>query len=164
MNPFWWWASAPVAIEEAELDDAPELAAIHGESFPYEWTAEEISALLRDRTVFGMVARRANLFGTRSPVGFILMRSVVGEAEILTIAVSPRQRGRGCGRALIEAAFRRLYRDRVKSVFLEVDGGNQPALTLYGKLGFRQVGERKGYYRAGSTPGASALVMRADLG
>lgn len=164
MNLVTWWTAAPVVVEAARVADAPDLAAVHAASFPHRWSAEEIEALLLDDTVFGLIARRANIFGTRSVVGFVLMRRVADEAEILTIAVDPRRRGRGLGRALVEHAFRRLYRDRVKAVFLEVDGGNASALALYRRLGFRKVGERKGYYRAGSEPGATALVMRADLG
>lgn len=160
----WWPGPPPIVLDEARVADAPDLAAIHATGFVHTWSADELAALLLDTAVFGLVARRANLFGTRSPVGFLLMRQAADEAEVLTIAVDPRQRGRGHARALLEAAFRRLYRDRVKAVFLEVDGGNEAALALYRRLGFVKVGERKGYYRAGTTPGASALVMRADLG
>lgn len=160
----WWLASPQVAIEEARIGDATALAAIHADCFAQDWGADEFAALLRDPNVFGLVVRRANIYGTRSAVGFVLMRTAADEAEILTIAVQPRHQGRGLARQVIEAAFRRLYRDRITRVFLEVDAGNEPALALYRKLGFRKVGERKGYYRSSSTPEASALVMRADLG
>jgi ribosomal-protein-alanine N-acetyltransferase len=165
MSGLAWWLSAPsVTIEEAGMKDAAALASIHAASFARDWSEDEIAALLRDETVSGLVVRRANLLGTRSPVAFVLMRTVADEAEILTVACDPRHRGRGHARRLIEALFRRLYHERVKAVFLEVDAGNEPALALYRRLGFRKVGERKGYYAAGSSPGASALVMRADLG
>ena len=161
-NPFWY-PRTPVSFEVAGLADAPELAEIHAGAFGHDWSAEEMAALLREDNVFGIVARRANLFGSKSLVGFVLIRMAADEAEVLTIAVDPRQRGRGHGRALLDAAFRQLYRDRIAAIFLEVDGGNRPAVRLYQRLGFVTVGERKGYYRDGTAAGATALVMRADL-
>ena len=164
VTPWNLWAAPHLAFEEAWGEDTETLAAIHAASFPgAAWSAADLAALLREETVFGIVARRANAFGTRSVVGFVLVRTVVDEAEILTVAVAPSHRRRGVGRALIEEAIRRLYRDRVAALFLEVDAGNVAALALYRRLRFRQVGERRGYYAHGTLPGATALVMRADL-
>lgn len=164
-DAWWWWSGAtPVFIDEARPADLPALAAVHAASFAHRWSEDELAALLRDEAVFCLVARRANWFGTRSAVGFVLFRQAADEAEILTVAVDPRHRGRGLGRDLVEAGFRRLYRDRVAAVFLEVEAGNEPALKLYRRLGFARVGERKGYYRTASGETATALVMRADLG
>lgn len=163
-TPWSLWTMPAVVFEDAWSQDTERLAAIHAAGFPgAAWSAADLAALLREETVFGIVARRANMFGTRSVVGFVLLRSVAGEAEILTIAVAPSHRRRGVARALVEEAFRRLYRDRVEAVFLEVDAGNAAALALYRRLGFTRVGERKGYYAHGSVPGATALVMCADL-
>ena len=50
-----------------------------------------------------------------------------------------------------------------ETMFLEVDEGNNAALGLYRKLGFRKVAERKGYYAAGDGQKSTALVMRLDL-
>ncbi|MER2604943.1 MAG: ribosomal protein S18-alanine N-acetyltransferase [Siculibacillus sp.] len=164
-TPWSFWAPPPpIAFEEAWAEDTETLAAIHAASFPSApWSTADLAALLREETVFGIVARRANVFGTRSAVGFVLARVVVDEAEILTIAVAPSHRRRGVGRALVEELCRRLYRDRVASLFLEVDAGNTAAVTLYRRLRFEKVGERRGYYAHGSVPGATALVMRADI-
>lgn len=164
--PAWslWWTAPVTTVGDVRTADMERLAAIHAEAFPgAEWSAADIAALLREETVFGLVARRANLFGTRSAVAFVLIRSVAGEGEVLTIAVASAHRRRGLARELMEHVFRRLYHDRADALFLEVDAGNAAALALYHRLRFRKVGERKGYYAHGSVPGASALVMRADL-
>lgn len=163
-TPWSLWTTPAVVFDEAWSEDTERLAAIHAVAFPgAPWSAADLAALLREETVLGLVARRASVFGSRSAVGFVLMRSVAGEAEILTIAVAPSHRRRGIAAALVEEAFRRLYRDRVEAVFLEVDAGNVAALALYRRLGFVKVGERKGYYAHGSVPGATALVMRARI-
>ena len=159
----WWWPATPVVCERAVHADAPQLAEIHAASFAHDWSAEEIGNFLTDPTVFCIVARRANAFGTKRPIAFVLIRQIGDEAEILTIAVDPRYRGRGHGRAVLDAAIRLLYRDRVAALFLEVDAANEAALALYRRLGFRKVGERKGYYVHGRDAPSTALVMRADL-
>ena len=163
--PAWNWWTAPITVVgDVRGEDLERLALIHAESFPGAgWSAADLAALLREETVFGLVVRRANLWGTRSPVAFVLIRSVAGEAEVLTLAVSSLNRRRGFARTLMDHVFRRLYHDRAESLFLEVDAGNEAALALYRRLRFNKVGERKGYYAHGSVPGATALVMRADL-
>ena len=159
-----WWTMPVTVIGDVRSEDVERLAAIHAASFPRApWSTADLSALLRQETVFGLVVRRANFFGTRSAVAFVLARLVAGEAEILTIAVDPAHRRRGFARQLMDHLFRRLYHDRADTLFLEVDAGNEAALALYRRLRFRKVGERKGYYAQGSVPGATALVMRADL-
>ncbi|MCA1300502.1 ribosomal protein S18-alanine N-acetyltransferase [Stappia indica] len=159
---FWWFWAPPPVVEEATAEDLDQLAEIHARSFDGVWSSEELAALRAQTGVVILLARRANAFGSRNPLGFVILRSVADEAEILTLAVDPRQRGRGIGVQLMRAAMRRLYAERTKMLFLEVDEANEPALRLYRGLGFRKVGERRGYYQTGDG-GGGALVMRADL-
>jgi ribosomal-protein-alanine N-acetyltransferase len=160
----WWLPRTPVVITTARVADAHALAEIHARAFPRPWGEHEIEALLAEPAVFGLLARRANFMGSMSPIGFILVRAVAGEAEVLTIAVDPARRGQGHGRKLLQAATDRLKRDRVDRLFLEVEEGNAPAVGLYAATGFREVGRRKGYYAKAGAPPAAALVMRRDIG
>ena len=50
-----------------------------------------------------------------------------------------------------------------RKMFLEVDADNVPAIALYKRFQFVQVGERAGYYRRRDGKLATALVMRKDL-
>lgn len=152
-----------IIIDAAEPADIDALVDIHAAGFRRGWSADEIDALIADKAVMSHVLRRESLFGARRPQGFILIRTVADQAEVLTIAVAPAARGRGYGRSLMEAALRSLYSDLVPEIFLEVDESNASAVSLYHSLGFLEVGRRKGYYADGKGPGGTALVLRLQL-
>jgi ribosomal-protein-alanine N-acetyltransferase len=149
------FAREPV-LSEAGPRDARALAALHGASFHRGWSDGEFERLLFDRNV---VAHRA--MAGSSLIGFIVSRLVLDEAEILSIAVASTRRGRGLARQLLDINLRRLVGLGARSVFLEVDEGNVPALRLYRRAGFREVGRREAYYPAGR--GSAALILRRDL-
>lgn len=157
------WAAAPRVIEDARTEDLPQIAEIHRASFTQEWTTDELAALLSQPGVTALVARRASWWTSLRPVGFLLLRVAADEAEILTVAVHPANRGGGTGRGLVAEALRRLYGERVRSVFLEVAADNVAALAIYRSLGFTMVGERPAYYSGAREGGGLALVMRCDL-
>lgn len=69
----------------------------------------------------------------------------------------------GLGWRLMQAAMREAHARGGESLFLEVDAGNVPALGLYRKLGFEQVGERRGYYKDDKGAVSTALVMKRVL-
>jgi len=149
--------------EIRDAADIEALVAMHSEGFRRGWSVDEFETLLADNRVLAFVLRRESVLGVRRVLGFILVRNVGGEAEVLTIAVAAARRGRGYGRQILEEALRRLYRDRAREVFLEVDENNPPALALYRRLGFVQVGRRKGYYRDAAGKESAALVLRLQL-
>jgi ribosomal-protein-alanine N-acetyltransferase len=144
-------------LSEAGSMDAAAFAALHTTSFHRAWSENEFAALLAERNV---IAHRARL--GRATVGFILSRIVAGEAEILSVAVATARRGKGIGRQLVDLHLRRLAGLGAHTIFLEVAENNEAAKTLYHRAGFRDVGRRQGYY--GSGEGASALILRRDLG
>ncbi|MBL8581921.1 MAG: ribosomal protein S18-alanine N-acetyltransferase [Rhizobiaceae bacterium] len=150
------------AMEALRLSDSDAVAAIHREDFARPWSGDEFSALLGENTVFGFAARQVGR-GDAAPAGFVLARLAAGEAEILTVAVSRTQRRQGLGWRLMDAVLRELHRQRADALFLEVDETNEPALALYRRLGFREVGRRPAYYRAADGRRTGALVMRRDL-
>jgi len=148
------FARGEPAITEAHQRDAAAIAALHAASFKRGWSEDEFYRLLTDRNV---VAHRIVI--GRTFVGFIISRLAAGEAEILSVAIAPRWRGRGLARPLLDLHLRRLAGLGVRAVFLEVDEQNAPANGLYRRAGFYEVGRRKGYYDGGAT----ALVLRRDL-
>jgi [ribosomal protein S18]-alanine N-acetyltransferase len=146
------------AISEARTRDASAIAALHGGSFRRGWSEQECEGLLLDRHV---VAHRA-LIGMKL-TGFIMSRMVEDEAEILSVAVAGRYRGRGLARQLLNLHLRRLAGLGARTVFLEVDEHNNPALRLYHRAGFSEVARRPNYYPGTGGKAAAALVLRRNL-
>jgi ribosomal-protein-alanine N-acetyltransferase len=149
---------AEPAITEASARDASAIAALHGRSFRRGWTEQEVEGLLIDRHV---IAHRAISGATLN--GFILSRLVENEAEILSVAIADRQRGRGLARALLNLHLRRLAGLGARIIFLEVDEHNVPALRLYQHAGFHEISRRPGYYPGTGTVAAAALILRREL-
>ena len=149
---------ASPSCSEARPADAAAIAALHGASFQRGWGEDEVYRLLIEKNV---VAHRAMTGAMTGPTmaGFILSRLAAGEAEILSIAIARKQRGRGFARPLLDLNLRRLAGLGARTVFLEVDENNRPARALYRRAGFAEVGRRNSYYQSG----AAALILRRDL-
>ncbi len=164
MRP-WFGNAATPAIRRLGPRFGRLCARIHAQSFPHPWSAEEFESLLASRDVIAhAVSLPLSLWRPRNePSGFVLSRQAGDEAEILTVAVTPKARGKGLGAALLAAHLPTLAALRVKSLFLEVEAGNKAAVRLYESFGFRQVGERKAYYRTADGGRATALVLRRDI-
>lgn len=138
--------------------DAALLAQAHAFGFDAPWSAADITALLDGHGSFGFLVVEAG-----RPVGMILCRVVLEDAEILTVAVDPARREHGVGRALVQAAVDRAHLAGATAVFLEVAVDNPAALALYTRAGFRRAGLRSGYYDRGPAGLVDAIAMRLDL-
>ena len=75
------------------------------------------------------------------------------QAELLNIGVAAEYQRKGIGTCLLDRLLEHCTAKGVDEVFLEVRFGNLPAIDLYRKSGFREVGRRSAYYRAGPGPG-----------
>jgi ribosomal-protein-alanine N-acetyltransferase len=151
---------SPSVVRALRSDKAEQCAAIHAASFAHSWSTAEFEALLSSKAAIGSAAVDSSADALR---GFALSRIAADEAEILTIAVDGAFRNRGIGRALLTDNLSRLVASHVQSVFLEVESANLPAIALYARMGFREVGQRRGYYQKQDGSTAAALVLRKDL-
>ncbi|MCO5064083.1 MAG: GNAT family N-acetyltransferase [Rhizobiaceae bacterium] len=157
------FVSREYALEELGHEHAGMLSALHQEDFVRPWSSEEFSSLLDEDTIFGFGGKEVGYPGS-DIAGFVLARLAAGEAEILTVAVARARRREGLGWRLMDAVLRKLHADRAEALFLEVDETNAPAIALYRRLGFHQVGKRPNYYESNGPHGrTNALVMRRDL-
>jgi [ribosomal protein S18]-alanine N-acetyltransferase len=153
-------APAMPVVRRIGRERAADCAALHALSFAHPWTVAELEQLLgaKESLADGALDGKGQML-----FGFVLSRKAADEAEILTIAVDPAHRKAGIGAKLLAAHLAKLAAARAKTLFLEVDQNNAAARALYARFGFRQVGERKAYYRTADGGRATALVMRLDL-
>lgn len=155
-----WMAPRGLHVEPAGPRDAEVIAKLHAAGFYRGWPREDFAAYLSGRDTPAYIACDAR----RRIAGFSMLRLAADEAELMTIAVDPKWRGKGVGAALMQAMFADLMLSPARRMFLEVAADNAAAIRLYDKLGFARLSERKGYYaRPGGAP-ATALVMGRDLG
>ena len=87
-------------------------------------------------------------------LGYFIFRRLLREYHILNIAVSPLRQKEGIGGIFLKDFLNDLK--NISTVFLEVKKSNFRAVNLYKKNGFKVCGERKKYYKDGS----SALLMK----
>ena len=122
--------------------------------FADPWSEMSIASELRSIWSYWVVALCAD-----TVVGYIGSQSSIDESDVMNVAVHPDWRRQGIAENLIEHLIRELKSRGSKALMLEVRASNAPAIALYEKLGFRQVGLRKNYYK---NPKEDALILRKE--
>jgi ribosomal-protein-alanine N-acetyltransferase len=79
-------------------------------------------------------------------VGFGGVMLVDDEAHVTNLLVDPEWRRRGIGLALMLALIDAAVEEGARHITLEVRSENEPARSLYARLGLAPVGVRKDYY------------------
>ena len=92
-------------------------------------------------------------------LGYVGSQTVLGETDMMNVAVDPSVRRQHLGENLILSLVEALKAENSHSLTLEVRESNAPAIGLYEKLGFFQVGKRPNYYR---NPRENALILRKE--
>lgn len=142
--------------------DLDRAARLHREAFvpmgERGWTRQDIAGLLASPGTTGFL-----LETKAGDLGMAIGRVAADEAELLTVAVSPRHRRQGAGRRLLAAIIDWARQADARTLFLEVGVDNPAAHRLYQSLGFAEVGRRAGYYARVEGPPADAIVMRLTL-
>ncbi|OAN54695.1 acetyltransferase [Paramagnetospirillum marisnigri] len=135
---------------------------MHKICFAQPWSVASMAEVLTMPGAEGLIAVDGGSMTPTAeppgPAGLVLWRQVLDEAEILTISVLPPWRRHGLGRRLLQAALEASRTAGAASMFLEVAADNHPALALYGRMGFHEIGLRKGYYG-----GIDAVAMHLEL-
>jgi len=149
--------SDTLRTEQASVAHAEILSALHGRCFEELWSPESMASLFATPGMLGVIATDST---SDQPVGFVLMRAIDGEAEILTIGVLPEARGAGIGTFLLGI----MLEEAVSTVFLDVAEDNGAALKLYQGLDFEVVGRRSAYYKRADGARVDSLTMKRVVG
>lgn len=139
-------------IAKMTADHVSQIAELEKICFSDPWSENSIAHEIENELSLWLVA----LDGDRV-AGYVGSQSVMGESDMMNIAVHPDYRRQGIAEALVLALVSRLKSEGNYQLTLEVRASNIPAQRLYEKLGFTEAGRRRNYYRA---PREDALILR----
>lgn len=123
--------------------------------FSDPWSESSVASELKNPLALWLVAEEDG-----QVAGYIGSQTVPPESDVMNVAVSPEFRRRGIAEAMVLALCKELRNAGNETLTLEVRATNVPAIGLYEKLGFSQIGLRKNYYR---NPKEDALILRKML-
>ena len=143
-----------MTIEKMNAGQVAQIAALEKICFSDPWSENSIASELENRLAHWLVALEGE-----TVAGYIGSQTVMGESDMMNVAVHPDFRRRGIAEALVNSLVEDLKAMESHCLTLEVRASNAPSIALYEKLGFFQVGRRKNYYR---NPREDALILRKE--
>ena len=141
-----------VIITDADESCVPGIAAIEQECFSDPWSEQSIRSQLPGPNHVFLAAMDGN-----TVAGYVGLMYVIDEGYISNVAVTAAYRRQHFADRLIQELIARAQALDLAFLTLEVRASNAPAIALYDRLGFVQIGRRKNYY---SHPKEDALIMR----
>lgn len=122
-------------------DDVKEVAKIEKEGFSQPWSEKGfLDALKLEDNIILVAEEKGEILGYECTyVSF-------DEGEITNIAVRSTEKRKGTGSNLIKQLQQCAIEKGVKTIVLEVRVSNTPAIRLYEKMGFKNIGTRKNLY------------------
>lgn len=139
-------------MEGRDVDAVLAIQAVSPESA--QWIAADYDLLIRPATS-AWIAEQSS-----QTVGFIVLRHVSDEVEILNIAVRPDSRRQGVASELLNIALQQSAQNGARRAYLEVRASNAAAIRFYEHHSFRASGRRPRYY---SSPAEDAVILVSEL-
>ena len=144
-----------ISIRRYQPRDLPRILKIENQSFGADaWPAELFREFGEECPEMFLVAR----VGLRV-AGYSITCTAKNAAELASIAVLPKFRGRGVASALLARSIRAVRRRPATALWLMVRRDNHAAIDLYRRFGFVRTATVYGYYE----DGAVAWRMRLEL-
>ena len=143
-----------IRLEKMTAAHVSQVAELEKICFSDPWSEKSVATELTNPLSLWVVA-----LDEEQVAGYVGSQSVEGEADMMNVAVHPNYRRRGIARELVTHLIAQLAENNVHSLALEVRASNLPAISLYEKLGFTQVGRRPNYYR---NPKEDALILKKE--
>ena len=141
-------------IETMKSSHVAQIAQLEKICFSDPWSEKSIASELNNELAFWLTAMEGE-----QVAGYIGSQTVMDESDMMNVAVHPDFRRKGIAEALVNALVEALKSKGSRCLTLEVRASNVPAITLYEKLGFSEIGRRKNYYR---NPREDALILRKE--
>lgn len=143
-----------IEIVELSPEWVPQVAEMEALCFCDPWSERSIASEVENPLSLWLVAVQDG-----RAAGYVGSQTVLGETDMMNVAVHPESRRQGIAEALIQELICRLRERGSRCLTLEVRQSNLAARYLYEKMGFQQVGKRPGYYR---NPKEDALILRKE--
>lgn len=134
--------ASALVVRDMYLSDLDAVMTIERQAFPTPWSRGAFQTELVDNTF--AVYLVLEVHGRVAAYGGMWL--ILDEAHVTNVAVESAFRGRGFGEAMMNGLMERARAQGCRRMTLEVRRGNLVAQNLYRKLGFSQLGIRKGYY------------------
>ena len=128
-------------ISEMNLQDLENIKDCLLTDFDNFWSYNILKQELENGKSKYFVAKQENEI-----VGFAGILLIIDQVNIMNIVVKKDKRNFGIGSLLLEEIIRYSKIHNATSITLEVNEKNIPAIKLYKKYGFKQVGLRRKYY------------------
>ena len=141
-------------IQRMDKSHVAAVAELEKLCFSDPWSENSVASELNNKLSLWLVAEEEDRVA-----GYIGSQTVCNETDMMNVAVHPDFRRRGIADALICALVEELKAMESTCLTLEVRASNAPAIALYEKLGFSEIGRRKNYYR---NPKEDALILRKE--
>ena len=141
-------------LEQMNPAHVAQIAQLETICFSDPWSERSIASELDNKLAFWLVATEGD-----TVAGYIGSQTVMDETDMMNVAVHPDFRRRGIAEALVTGLVEELKNSGSHCLTLEVRASNAPAIALYEKLGFSEIGRRKNYYR---NPREDALILRKE--
>ena len=141
-------------LETMNAAHVAQIAALEKICFSDPWSERSIASELDNKLAFWLVATEGE-----TVAGYIGSQTVMEETDMMNVAVHPDFRRQGIAEALVSSLVEHLKAMGSHCLTLEVRASNAPAIALYEKLGFAEIGRRKNYYR---NPREDALILRKE--
>ena len=143
-----------ITIETMKPEHVSQIAALEKACFSLPWSERSIASELDNKLSLWLVAMDGQTLA-----GYIGSQTVMGEADMMNVAVESQYRRKGIAEQLVLSLIEALKEKDATQLTLEVRASNAPAINLYEKLGFVCVGKRPNYYK---NPKEDALILRKE--
>ena len=143
-------------IRPMKETDLPQIASLERECFADPWPEQVLAKEVENELSLWLVAAEGD-----TVLGYVGSQTVLGEADMMNLAVDAEHRRQGIAAALVRALCAALRAEEGAEVLtLEVRESNEAAIRLYTALGFAEIGRRPNYY---FHPKEDAHILRKDL-